>query len=204
MVKNLIEIKRIKGKDAARTCARWHYSGTVPGASAPYGIWEDEKYIGCIVFGYGASCNLGKGYGFDPNECCELVRIALSGEQKEHTTKYVAAVIKVFKAMNKNINCIFSFSDLEQNHIGTLYQAGNWLYLGVANGNKYAFFTADGTRVHSRTIRANCITYSGKKTIRKRIKDKHRYAYPLSRSARKKLKAFTKPYPSKRGGNGAT
>ena len=202
----MIEIQQISEKDALKSCKKWHYSKSCPPTIVPYGVWENKKYIGCIIFGRGASYKLGKKLGFDPKVCCELVRVALSGKQNFHTTKYLSLAIKFFKENNKNIQCIISFSDLEQDHIGILYQAGNWIYTGESI-TPYAYFDANGKRYHTRSLRVknekNNITFSNIRVYRKKIKNKYRYAYPLSKSARKKLNKFAKPYPTMRDGNGA-
>ena len=57
----------------------WHYSRSLPvGKLVKIGVWEDKKFIGCVIFARGANMNIGKPYGLDQTECVELARVALS------------------------------------------------------------------------------------------------------------------------------
>ena len=57
----------------------WHYSQCLPaGKLVKVGAWENEKFIGVVIFGRGANNNMAKPYGLTQLECCELVRIALT------------------------------------------------------------------------------------------------------------------------------
>lgn len=39
----------------------WHYSGSLPTPPlVKVGVWEDEQFIGCVVFGRGSVQNLGR------------------------------------------------------------------------------------------------------------------------------------------------
>ena len=60
-------------------CLNWHYSKCVPvGKLVKIGAWEDNKFIGVVLFGRGANQHLGKPYNLEQTECVELVRIALN------------------------------------------------------------------------------------------------------------------------------
>jgi hypothetical protein len=75
--------------DAAKyACKSWHYSKCVPaGKLVKIGVWENEKFIGCVLYGLGATPNLSKPYGLTMTECCELVRVALTTHTHTHSFK---------------------------------------------------------------------------------------------------------------------
>ena len=64
--------------DAAKyACKNWHYSKCLPvGKLVKVGAWEKNQFIGVVLFGRGATPNLGKPYNLNQDECVELVRIA--------------------------------------------------------------------------------------------------------------------------------
>jgi hypothetical protein len=187
-----MNIAAISIDSARKICRRWHYSKTVPqGGLQCFGVWENNSIVGCVVFGYGASSSIGKKEGFESKNVCELVRVAFSGKQKSQTSKYLMACVKKFKSQNNNIKAIYSFADLEQNHIGVLYQACNWMYLGIG-GSSFAYFDIHGKRYHSRHIGG----YLDKsKFTKKRLKPKNKYIYVFCKGHKKRLSKVCKPYP---------
>ena len=103
-----------------------------------------------------------------------------------------------------------SYSDLDQNHKGVIYQATNWFYIGCSMMNKKdSSFIINNKRVHGRNISdivkkngglkgltrlqfvksidENCVEYI--------TKGKHKYIYPLSKSLFQYCKDMSKPYP---------
>ena len=59
----------------------WHYSKTMPiGKLVKYGVWENDKFVGCVIFGRGASPHIGDLYGLKQNEISG--RSVLSGKLK--------------------------------------------------------------------------------------------------------------------------
>ena len=55
----------------------WHYSQSLPTPPlVRIGVWEDERFIGCVLFSRGANNNIGKTYGLGSTEVAELTRIA--------------------------------------------------------------------------------------------------------------------------------
>lgn len=56
----------------------WHYSKCMPiGKLVKIGVWEDSKYIGVVIFGYGNNQFQGVAYGLVQTQICELLRVAL-------------------------------------------------------------------------------------------------------------------------------
>jgi hypothetical protein len=67
---------------AARfACLHWHYSRTLPvGKTVKIAVWEDGKFIGCLIFTPG-SCGVGyiaPSLGINTKFVCELQRVALA------------------------------------------------------------------------------------------------------------------------------
>ena len=89
-------------KDAAKyACKKWHYSKKVPsGKTVDIGVWENDKFIGAVIFGQGACPNIEKPYGLNKTEICELSRVALTNH-KAPVTKILAISIKMLKKIGR-------------------------------------------------------------------------------------------------------
>lgn len=186
-------------------CENWHYSKCVPMPPiVKVGVWENEKFIGVVLFSRGASPTLGKSYNLSQTECCELTRVALN----KHITpvsKIISIAIKFLKKNNAGLRLIVSFADAYQGHHGGIYQAGNWIYSGTSNA-KHDYIGPDGKRYLSRQVSESGYAMQfGKKTkvfkpsecIAIAVPGKHRYLMPLDNAMRDKIKLLSKPYPKR-------
>ena len=192
--------------DAAKfACEKWHYSKCIPvGKLVKVGAWENGKFIGVVLFGRGATPNLGSPYGLNQDECVELVRIALT-KHETPVSKIAAFAIKWLKKSNPKLRLIVSFADQSQGHHGGIYQAGNWVYGGT--GSPATFYMIHGKLTHPRSIGAKGFVQNldGAKKIDPNAKavdvpGKHRYLMPLDLEMRAKIALLSKPYPKRAKG----
>ena len=177
-------------------CENWHYSRCMPaGKLVKVGIWENDKFIGVVLFSRGANNTLGTPYGLVQTQCCELTRIALTKHESQ-----VSRVMKLaFLFLKKNspgLKLVISFADPEQGHHGGIYQATNWIYSGMTTpADEYI---VNGKRMHGRSMRASFGTHIGKAFIEKVLgSSKHRYLMPLDDDMRKQIMPLSKPYPKR-------
>jgi hypothetical protein len=197
-----IKIDFATHKAAKFACENWHYSKCVPvGKLVKIGIWECEKFTGVVLFGRGATPNLGKPYSMTQTECVELVRIAMR-EHETPVSKIVSVALKFLKKTNPNIKLVVSFADQSQGHHGGIYQAGNWVYAG--QGQPAKFYMINGKLTHPRSIGAKGLTQNieGARRIDKSahvvdVPGKHRYLMPLDKKTRKQIVHLSKPYPKR-------
>jgi len=185
----------------------WHYSQRMPsGKLARFGAWEDDRYIGAVIFGSGANQHMLRPYGLDQIEGCELVRIALD----RHTTpvsQIVARTLRTLKTTNPGLRLVVSFADPKEGHHGGIYQAANWVYTGETT--RATAFVVNGEQIHSRTL-GHLRTAAGAKSggqlewLRLNVDPdaeivstipKHRYVFPLDRRMRKQVAPLALPYP---------
>jgi hypothetical protein len=176
---------------------KWHYSQAMPsGKLTKIGVWEHDKFIGCVLFGRGANNTLGAPYGLSQTECCELVRIALT-KHETPVTRIVAIAIRMLKKLSPGLRLIVSFADTEQDHHGGIYQGGNWIYTGQSKpADEYVVY---GKRMHGRSMRALYGTHVGKDFI-KIVKGsvKLRYVMPLDDETKARVITLAKPFPKRR------
>jgi len=160
----------------------WHYSQSMPsGKLLKYGVWENNKFIGTVIYGRGANNNAAKSFKLKQTECCELVRVALN-KHKTPTTKILAITLRLIKKHNPGIKLVFSYADkTNQGHKGTIYKAGNWEYLGERTTNKDAYYIINNKKVHGRSVRAKWgkISNVPYKWDYAPIEEKHLFIYRL-------------------------
>lgn len=183
----------------------WHYSRSLPTPPiVRIGVWEDGSFIGCVLFSRGANNNLGSPYGLKCTEICELTRVALSGH-KTPVSKIVSVAIKLLRKHAQGLRLIISFADPNEGHVGTIYQAGGWLYCGRSKSTpKYQ--DRQGRIWHQRQVSKTGVKPQYGK-LRKVAKsddcivipqlDKYRYLLPLDEEMKQQTLPLSKPYPKK-------
>lgn len=175
----------------------WHYSQRMPASKlAKIGVWENDEFVGAVVFGWGANRQLGARYELKLGEWCELVRIALRDSHQTPVSKIVPIAIKMLRSQSPKLRLIISFADPEQGHNGAIYQAMNWIYTGKSDGGKYPVIK--GEVRHPRTL--SLMVRAGRVRDRHNVphvyrQGKHRYLYPLDRAMRRRVLPLSRPYP---------
>jgi hypothetical protein len=179
-------------QEAAEYAAKnWHYSKCLPvGKLVKYGVWENEKFIGVVVYSRGASPYLGRAMNLDQTEVCELTRVALTNHEAP-VSQIVAITLGLLKKDNPALRAVVSFADPKEGHVGGIYKAGNWLFTGTSNPATEYFI--DGRWMHVR----NGYHHPDRPTAAKReTPPKFRYIYPLDRPMRKQVSLLALPYPN--------
>lgn len=181
----------------------WHYSRSMPmGRSVKVGAWEQGKFIGCVIFAQGNNQYHGKAFGLGLFEVCELVRVALSSHVSA-VSRIVALALSFLKRYCAGIRLVVSYADPEHGHVGGIYQAGNWFYVGTG-GSADAFVDSTGKRLHSRAyspagakIQFGQFAQTAPTGAIRRVSvaPKHKYFMPLDPEMRAKVLPLTKPYP---------
>lgn len=165
-------------KAAKFACENWHYSKCIPKSKlAKFGVWENDKFIGSIIYGVGATSSLVQRFGLQHYEGCELVRIALKNHVHE-VTKMVSITLSLLKKKFTGLELVVSFADPEKGHEGKIYKAGNWIYSGRTQASDEYIYK--GKRWQGRSFRNS---YKGmeKHPDVKIVKgsSKHRFLMPL-------------------------
>lgn len=185
---------------AKYACEKWHYSGCLPSSlqkRVAVGAWEDNKFIGVVVFGHGANPQIGSPYGLTINECVELTRIALKREHKTPVSRIVKFALKFLKQSQSGIKLIVSYADQAQGHHGGVYQAGNWIYVGSMKGVPSLRYR--GKVWHAKALRTSfpLLKHSDPSVEKVPAGDKHKYLMPLDDEMRQRILPLSKPYPKR-------
>lgn len=187
--------KRANTKAIKYACTHFHYAKSVPTVQHAYNIYNGEnEWCGVIVFGGGANNNLSKSFGKNAGEVLELERVALNGKQ-EYTSQAVSIALKQLHKDDPLCQIVVSYSDHRQKHIGTIYQATNWIYLGITitSDTQYLY---NGKWTHERTINSKKNRAELKKILPKRENsNKFKYIYVYDKKLRKQYLKNALPYP---------
>ncbi len=158
------------------------------------GVWEDDRFIGAIIFGRGASPKLLERYGLIQTQGCELVRVAMT-KHKTPASKCMVIALKLLKRVNPGLRLVVSFADPEHGHAGGIYQAGNWIYTGRTDPQSKRIY--HGRIMHQRSAGSILGTTAG--LVKTKATWKHRYLYPLDDAMRAQIEPLRKPYPKRAG-----
>lgn len=175
----------------------WHYSRRMPsGKRVAIGVWESGRFIGVVIFSRGASPQLADPYGLTQSEVCELTRVALDRHETP-TSRIVALAVRCLRSFCDGLRLVVSFADPNVGHLGTLYQAGNWVFAGRSAAMPY-WVTKDGKRLHDRAVTAGGQGQARKGECR-RVEQagKLRYLMPLDDAMRVQIEPLRKPYPKR-------
>lgn len=186
-------------------CLTFHYAQAVPTVQYGYNVYTDDgEWCGVICFGSGATPRIGSPYELFQGEVLELTRVALNGKQTA-TSQCVAAALRELRKDSPITSLVVSYADIDQGHVGTIYQATNWIYEGVKNAGTRGAYLIHGQRMHPRTVYSKGWRQS-LPWLREHIDPdaqeiktagKHKYLFCFDKKTRRKLLKTAKPYPKK-------
>lgn len=192
--------------EAARfACWFYHYAQAVPSCQYVYSVYNDnDEWCGVIIYSTGATPNIARPFDKLQGQVLELVRVALNGKQGHgRTSEAVAMSMKALKQEAPHVDIVVSYADLDQDHVGVLYQSTNWIYTGIRNEGDRGAFIIHGKKTHPKS----CYSRGWKQSLlwlRENVdpnaqefitKGKHKYLYPMNKRIRKRLQILSEPYP---------
>jgi hypothetical protein len=174
---------------------RWHYSRSLSSARNVYiGVWEDDSFIGAVVFGIGAgAATSGLRFGVDrTGDVAELTRIALRRDHKTPVSRILAVAVRMLRRQSPGLRLLISFADPARGHHGGIYQAAGWIYAGHTKPDVQ--YKLGRKWVHHRTA-----TSSGSAAglPSRKTPSKHRYLLPLDAEMRDRIAPLSQPYPKR-------
>ena len=204
-------IKRINYSDAMDLVVKNHYLHRRCPCSQAFGLFEhsktntdlfnNERIVGVVIYGTPSSAPLRKGIcGIEESfNVIELTRLWIEDETPKNTESFLIG--NTLKLVNKEI--IVSYAEIQQGHLGIVYQATNWIYTGLSA--KRTNWTIEGIDKHCQTIADKYTSKELKEKYGDKFKivprpRKHRYVYFNCSKTRKrqllnKLKYKVMPYP---------
>ena len=191
-------------REAADYAVRaFHYSHGLPaGRLVCVGAWEAGAFVGAVIFGRGASSEIGSPFGLNQSQVCELVRVAL-GPHSAPTSRIVSVAVRLLRRLCPGLRLIVSYADPEHGHVGILYQACGWLHIGCTN--RESIIRLNGRLLHPRTVASRYRTraigwlreHVAADAAHVRTLPKFRYVMPLDDAMRRQLAPRVTPYPKR-------
>ena len=110
----------------------------------------------------------------------------------------------MLRRQSPGLKLVVSYADRKEGHLGIIYQATNWLFLGEAN---QPYIRLKGAVVHPRSLyerygrggqsipwlRKHVDPHARKVPMPNKLK----YSYPFDATVKRQLAAVTKPYPKR-------
>jgi hypothetical protein len=205
VAKSDVYIDWCERKAALWAVKRWHYSTTLPRFKlAHFGVWQRGTFVGAVIFGCGATPEIGKPFGVTASEATELVRVACGAINKTPISRIISICVKKLRRQFTRLRVIVSFADESQGHHGGIYQAMGWIYTGRSRSD---YIHVNGKTVHPKTLHSKYgVGGQSIPWLREHIDqgayrisqyDKHKYVFPLDEEMRSKIEKLGKPYPKR-------
>ena len=200
-----IFVRPIPNRVAKELLEREHYLHSLPaGTQVALGAFVGDRIVGALAFGVGP---LNSNHLVDAalqSDCVTLTRLWLSDElPKNSESRALALALRALK-QHTSLGFALAYADPAQGHVGTVYQAANWIYTRLSQSSDLYDF-GDGVARHSRTVGfslgTRSIRHLRQQGIHVRLVPtarKHRYVYFLDPSWRERLLVPVLRYP-KRG-----
>lgn len=191
-----MRIERASNQAIQYACKNYHYAKLVAPRcyDLAFSIFNNNnEWCGVICYGKGGTPTIAKPYGMKQGQVIELIRVALNGKQ-EQTSKAVALTLKMLPKYAPMARLVISYADKGQDHIGTIYQASNWIYTGGSKSSGQEYYV-NGKRTHPSSIKYMNIDRAN--LPKRAMSGKHKYIYPLDKSLVEYCQQLSKPYPKK-------
>ena len=202
------EVHPISYQDAMSMVTESHYLHRKAPASHAYGLFDESGgLVGCITYGTPASRSLCVGLA-GPDEAehvSELTRLWIADITPRNAESFL--ISKSLKLLPLEKDIVVSYAEIGAGHVGTVYQATNWIYTGMSD--RHVEWLLDGKRPKQHT-RHLFDQYGGIEGAKKALGDrlvkserprKHRYVFLRGSRRRRaelreKLRYDTLGYPS--------
>ncbi|MGH6678174.1 MAG: hypothetical protein ACREDL_04365 [Bradyrhizobium sp.] len=179
-----------------------HYLHNMPAAAwRCFGVFSGGSLSGAVVFTAGTRQGHRAIVGARPQQVATLARLWLADELPKNAESRVIGVVLRLLRRDSPWKALLSYADPAAGHVGTIYQATGWIYLGQTAPASYVDL-GDGKALHPRTVYdrlgSNAVGHLRRTGIPARravVSGKHRYVYVLDLGWRWRLRDRPQPYP---------
>ena len=181
-----------------------HYLHSIAaGTQLCFGVFVRNSLMGAITLGAGPFLAYQLVDQAGQNDCLTLTRFWLDDRLPRNSeSKALGILLKALKT-NTRLKFLVSYADPTLGHVGTIYEATNWVYTGLSQATP-VYSLGDGKLHHSRSLAHAFGTHSVPYLKELMVPigvviqpGKHRYLYFLDPSWRSRLLAPVLPYPKK-------
>lgn len=204
---NSLTIVKLNNSYAKQFMCDNHYTKSCAKCSIAYGVFNGNDLECVIVYGQPSGKHLAKSIwdGGNESECLELLRLFSFDRCPKNIESWsISRSIKELKKDMPNVKVLVSYADESAGHVGYIYQASCWDYIGKGSPERKIFI--DGIRQHRRNlydIYGTSSIVALKKILGDRIivederigKNKYIKIIKDKKNITKKLKVKPLPYP---------
>lgn len=184
-------VDRIDAHTAKEYIIEHHYThGCHNGPSPCYGLFEEGNLIGVLMFAQPNSENVrGSVWGMDRKDSViELHRLHILDVTPRNTeTWFMSKCFELLMKDRPEIKGVISFADATEGHVGTIYKAMNFYYVGKT-APTWFYRDSSGRLRHPRQNGVNISPVAAAKRgwTREKRQSKNRYLYFLAHDKREK------------------
>lgn len=190
------DIRSIPHGVAMQVVTTRHYLRRRAPCSVAFGLFLGENLKGVVCYGTPSSAPLRSGLAGSEHahNVAELTRLWVCDSVPRNGESYLIG--RTIARAGKEF--VVSFAEPMQGHLGTVYQATNWLYTGLSA--KRTNWVVEGHNVHCQTLadKFNADEIRQRYGDAFRLEDrpqKHRYVYINAKGARRKTLLAALRYP---------
>jgi hypothetical protein len=199
-----LQIIPLSHSEAKNLLVHNHYLHSFPGGTKlTFGVFVHCQLKGALTFGVGPFLGYKIVKNANPDDAITLTRMWVSNELPHNSESRVLGMVLRSLKKDTSLKFVLTYTDPAAGHLGTIYQASNWLYTGLSSATPL-YDIGDGKLHHSRTLAhqlgTHSIRYLTSNGVNVRLVQqlaKHRYIYFLDESWRSRLTLPILPYPKK-------
>lgn len=197
-----LRVERVSPAVVRPLMADHHYLSSMPAAPRRcYGVFLEGVLLGGVVFTSGARNGHRLLTAARPQDVVTLARVWLSDDLPANSESRVLGVVLRDLRRTTTWKLLLSYADPQAGHVGTIYMATGWTYLGQTSEEAYVRLP-DGRLHHKRSIYSkygsNSIGHLRATGVPARpefVGGKHRYVYVLDPAWRWRLRAVPELTP---------
>jgi len=142
------QIRQIDYATAMAVIVREHYLHRKAPCSVAFGLFLGDELKGVVCYGTPSSAPLRSGIAGPEHACnvAELTRLWVCDSVPRNGESFLIG--RTVGKAGKEI--VVSFAEIQQGHVGIVYQATNWIYTGLSA--KRTNWTIDGMSKHCQTL----------------------------------------------------
>jgi hypothetical protein len=132
---------------------KYHYTKSCAKSTYALGFYYNDQLCTMIIYGQPSGKYLASSiwFGGTESQCLELLRLFSFDWCPKNIESYcIGKSIKWMKQNHPEIKVLVSYADASVGHVGYIYQASNWLYIGNSGAEKEIYI--DGIRQHRRDL----------------------------------------------------
>ena len=125
-----MKVLPIKSKESYPWLLQKHYAKRVPSISYAFGLYDDGVLVGVCTYGTPSAATLRDGIAGPENSkyVLELNRLCIDSDNKNAASILVGRSLQ----MLPKPSIVVSYADTEQEHVGYVYQACNFICTGLS------------------------------------------------------------------------